>query len=154
MKKLFILLMVLVFASSAFATATVSVTDITTADFGFQKIYKIRVKCLMGADADNPDEVILTTLVKAYDPNGNGWQGGYFIKACTIPDVTAAPTTYTLALDDENGADLPITVTSTSTTQAECFYPTDTVFIFDLQLDFPDIGDAGDIGYVDIYILK
>lgn len=80
--------------------------------------------------------------------------GGMLMKVCTVPSATAAPTTYTLAMDDELGADLPITVTTTSTTAAECFYPTESVIAYDYQFDFPDIGDANDAATVYLHILK
>jgi hypothetical protein len=156
-----VLLLVCLFAVNAFATATITasiVADDVLRDGSH--VYHVKVTCLMGADADNPAVVSLTGLTSGSTALLTSEEvkkivGGFLMSVTTVPGSgSAAPVTHTVALSDENGAPLPIDVTTTSTTASETFFPYGMTALRDIQINWPDIGDAADTESLFLKIYK
>jgi hypothetical protein len=152
MKRLIVLVaFIFMVASNAYSawTVTASVDEISKWS---NDMYTYRVKVTAVSDGSDVANFALSSYLSA--TGLNLIRGGMLQKVVTAPGAGAtAPGTYTVVLTDELGASMPITVTTTSTTAAEDFYPTENVLMFDIYMDFPDIGDSGDIAYLYFYIL-
>lgn len=151
MKKIIAIAILILFSSQAFAAWTITASvDRTSKWTNGMSSYRVK----LSATSDGADVASFALSSKLTASELSAIKGGMLTKVTTVPSATNAPTTFTLALTDELGASLPITVTTTSTTASEDFYTTETVTIWDIYCDFPDIGDASDAVTVYFYIFK
>ena len=140
------LLFLLVLAVPVFATSmTVSECKMTKQDQYASKQQVYEIKLTLETDGTDQDEFNLSSHC---DINSvmRVIAGGQFWDVVTDQGTTA-PDTYTVTFDSEKGGDL-LSVTTTSTSKAE-HWPADADLnyfppIWDLQIDFGDVGDSGD----------
>jgi len=140
--KRFILLLTLIcflFPSITFAAWDCSAARYKGTVWGearafWQRVYFIKVEC--ESDGADPAEFLLSSLLE--EDEMQDIRGGALYRVITDQGAQA-PETYTVTFDDSFGADI-LSITTTSVGQAERF-DAGSEIIWDLQIDFGDIGD-------------
>lgn len=100
----------------------------------WQRVYFIKLEC--ESDGADPAEFLLSTYLA--EESMQEIRGGALYRIITDQGAQA-PETYTVTFDDSFGADIK-SITTTSTSQAERF-DAGSEIIWDLQIDFGDVGD-------------
>jgi hypothetical protein len=103
------------------------------------------VKLILETDGTDQDEFSLSSYCNRDDVISL-IEGGQFFDVITDQGTTA-PQVYTVTFDSEKGGDL-LSVSTTSVSQAQHWGADTDLYYFppvwDLQIDFGDIGDSGD----------
>ena len=158
MKK-FILCLVtalLLFAGPAFgAWSIASVTSFdqerawVVARDKYQAVYRIKLVCTSdGADAA---EFTLSTYISA--AMLEKIQGGALYTVMTEPGAQAPDAAWTVTFDGDKGQDWYSHTTTAADTKAE-ESKAGSWIVWDMQIDFPDVGSASDIVNLYITIIK
>ncbi len=156
-KKLLIALLITLFTAPCFAgtmtvTSTLEKSEVWITE---QNVIRIKLVCVQ-PDANDTSEFNLSTYLN--DGQMATIRGGLFYMVETVPSATAAPdAAYTLAFDSDLGSGI-LDLSGLSTSAAEInsgdvdlgMFPT----IWDLQIDFGDLGSASDSVTLYIYILR
>ena len=145
MKKLILILFVLacfLIPSTGFADWTCTAARYKGTVWGearafWQRVYFIKVEC--ESDGADPAEFLLSSILD--EDEMQEIRGGALYRVITDQGAQA-PETYTVTFDDSFGADIK-SITTTSVSQAERFAAGSEI-LWDLQIDFGDIGDSGE----------
>ncbi len=164
-KKIFsVVVFILFFASTSFAAFTTTATidkdntwleiDTCNACAAYQRILRVKITFSTDDGAD-PAEYNLSDDLSSDELEKIA--GGLFYAVKIDGDDTNHPDAFTVTFDCGDGADL-LSVTTTETGgKAEWFTANDfdkNLPIYDLQIDFGNIGAANDAGIMYIYILR
>jgi len=155
MKKIaLIILSVFLSWSVAMADWTPTSAAITRADDWNNSSVSYEITIILESDGSDASEFALSTYLT--DQELKKIRGGLLYSVVTDQGTTD-PETYTVTFDDEKGSDI-LSVTTTETGQAEVWpanvdlgaYP----MIWDIQIDFGDVGDSGDDIVLYLRIIK
>jgi len=160
MKRLVLIFLFTFFATGVNAAWTISASVTRSKGWTankyvapYQGVYEVKLIC--ESDGADPDEFLLSTYLTGDELRTIA--GGVIISAITAQGTNAPAGTYAVAFDGPYGQNW-LTITTTSTTQAEEWdFKNDLGFstiFWDLQIDYPDIGDNGDDVVLYLNILR
>ena len=154
MKKLLIALFIVLIPVSVLATdMTVSSCVINKQPEWRTKQQIFEVKLTLETDGTDQAEFAISSHCSQQGVM-DFIEGGLLYEVEIAPGTTAPDAAYTVTFDNEKGADILSAAVTTGDSQSQVFYPVNRAVVFDVQVDFPDVGDSGDDIFLYLKIMR